>query len=179
MYLSAMMNKLLAIIALLTLAACQKEDLPPEEEKEEINEPVSGNGVVYNVNTAVMLNLINEARTKGCTCGSTVMPPVPAVKWNDKLSKAAYLHSSDMNANNYFSHTGLNGTDPGQRITAQGFTWAAYGENIARGQRSEAEVMDGWLKSEGHCKNIMNGSFTHVGAGKSGNYWTQNFGKPR
>ena len=46
-------------------------------------------------------------------------------------------------------------------------------ENIANGYASEQSVMNGWLGSEGHCKNIMNGSFKEMGAGREGNYWTQ------
>ena len=55
------------------------------------------------------------------------MPPVAAVIWNDKLAKAAYDHSVDMKSNDYFSHTGLNGSSPGQRITAAGYSWKTYG----------------------------------------------------
>jgi uncharacterized protein YkwD len=81
-----------------------------------------------------------------------------------------------MNANKYFSHTGLDGSNAGQRITLAGYTWAAYGENIAMGYSSEQAVMNGWLNSEGHCRNIMNGKFKEMGAGRDGNYWTQDFG---
>jgi uncharacterized protein YkwD len=81
-----------------------------------------------------------------------------------------------MQSKNYFSHTSKDGRSPGDRIIAQGFNWSAYGENIARGQTSEAAVMNGWLNSEGHCKNIMNARFTYVGVGMEKNYWTQLFG---
>ncbi len=64
-----------------------------------------------------------------------------------------------MKTNNYFSHTGLNGSTAGQRITAAGYTWSAYGENIANGYSSEQAVINGWLGSEGHCKNIMSAEF--------------------
>ena len=104
------------------------------------------------------------------------MPPVAAVVWNDKLAKAAYDHSADMKANDYFSHTGLNGSTAGQRITAVGYTCKTYGENIANGYTTEQAVMTGWLNSEGHCKNIMNGNFKEMGAGRQDNYWTQVFG---
>jgi uncharacterized protein YkwD len=41
------------------------------------------------------------------------MPAVGAVVWNDQLAKAAYDHSVDMNTQDYFSHTGLDGSSPG------------------------------------------------------------------
>lgn len=176
------MKKLFYACLFLVAVACQKEDLKPTDTKEtEETAPPANPGavVVYNVNKATMLQLINDVRAKGCTCGSTVMPAVGALQWNDKLAKAGYLHSVDMNAKNYFSHTSQDGRDPGQRITAQGFTWSSYGENIARGQSNEAAVMNGWLKSEGHCKNIMNGRFKYVGVGMQNKYWTQVFGSLR
>jgi uncharacterized protein YkwD len=80
-----------------------------------------------------------------------------------------------MNKNNYFSHTGLDGSSPGDRITRVGYNWRAYGENIAKGYTSEQAVMNGWLQSEGHCKNIMSSNVKEMGVGRDGNYWTQVF----
>ena len=175
------MKKLFFVSILFVLVACQKEsEAPVEEPTEELpagsGTPPAGTTLVYNVNPTNMLKLINDVRSKGCTCGNTVMPPVGKLAWNTKLAKAAYLHSVDMQSKNYFSHTSKDGRSPGDRIIAQGFNWSAYGENIARGQTSEAAVMNGWLNSEGHCKNIMNARFTYVGVGMEKNYWTQLFG---
>lgn len=130
------------------------------------------------VDKTTMLRLVNEARKKGWSCGATYMPPVDTVVWNSKLEQAALLHSQDMNKNSYFDHTGLDGSTPATRITAVGYTWQAVGENIARGYTSEKAVVDAWLASEGHCKNIMNKLFTEMGVARDGNYWTQEFGKP-
>lgn len=127
------------------------------------------------LNQSVMLQLVNNIRKTGCKCGTTDMPPVNPLTWNNQLAKAAFDHSTDMNSNNYFSHTGLDGSSPGDRITATGYSWSAYGENIAYNYPDEASVMTGWLQSEGHCKNIMSASFTDMGAGRAGAYWTQDF----
>lgn len=104
------------------------------------------------------------------------MPPVSPVTWNDQLATAAFNHSNDMNSNNYFNHNSPAGSTAGDRITAAGYTWRTYGENIARGYTSEQSVIDGWINSEGHCKNIMNPSFKEMGVARVGNYWTQEFG---
>jgi len=136
----------------------------------------NSSNIVYNVNKATLLQLVNDIRTKGCTCGTTAMPPVAKLVWNDQLAKAGYDHSVDMKTNNYFSHTGLDGSTPGQRIKAAGYQWNSYGENIAIGYPTEQDVMNGWLNSEGHCKNIMSGLFKDIGVGEDGNYWTQEFG---
>lgn len=173
-----MLRRILSITTILSIFifSCTKTDVPADDNSGGNNNGGNNNAVVYNVNKATVLELINNTRKAGCTCGTTVMPPVAAISWNDQLAKAAYDHSVDMKSNNYFSHTGLNGSTAGQRITAAGYTWAAYGENIANGYTSEQAVVDGWLGSEGHCKNIMNAGFKDMGVGREGNYWTQAFG---
>jgi uncharacterized protein YkwD len=153
--------------------SCTKDNRLAGEE-----DPAGGQkpDMTYNVNTSVMLGLVNEVRSKGCTCGTTIMPAVPALAWNGLLAKAAYDHSNDMKMNGYFSHTGRDNRSPGERIKAAGYNWRTYGENIAMGQTTEQIVMKSWLNSEGHCKNIMNKNFKEIGVGRAGNYWTQVFG---
>lgn len=125
-----------------------------------------------------MLNAVNAWRTSGCTCGSTEMPPVNPLTWNAQLEEAAQVHAKDMNSNEHFSHTGTDGSSAGQRITATGYRWRTWGENIAVGYRDIASVVDGWQKSEGHCKNMMSNNFTEMGAAEEGSYWVQVFARP-
>ena len=123
-----------------------------------------------------MLQYVNEARAKGCKCGDTYFPPAPALKWNEKLQAAALGHSTEMQAKNFFSHTSKDGSNAGERIRRTGYAWKTYGENIGMGFATEKEMVAGWLKSPGHCKNIMNSAYTEMGAAKVGQYWTQTFG---
>ena len=132
------------------------------------------------------LNAINAVRAVGRNCGSTTYPAAPALQWNAKLETAALLHSQDMANQNYFSHTGKNGSQPWDRMTTAGYAWRAAAENIAAGQPDLSAVMDGWVKSPGHCANLMSAAYTEVGMAKATNsssayriYWTQNFGAPR
>ncbi|MFD9857619.1 CAP domain-containing protein [Streptomyces alboflavus] len=118
-----------------------------------------------------VLDLVNAERQKaGCRPLTT----------NSKLATAAQRHSADMKARNYFSHTSPDGTDPGRRITAAGYRWSTYGENIARGQQTAKSVMTSWMNSSGHRANILNCSFKELGVGvvkgSGGPWWTQNFG---
>ncbi len=126
-----------------------------------------------------ILRLVNEARQSGYTCGGVKMPAVEPVTWSDKLAKAAYDHSEDMVAQDYFSHTSKDGRSPADRIRAVDYEFTTWGENIANGYPSEEAVIKGWLKSPGHCKNIMNASIKEMGVGRSNNYWTQVFAKPK
>ena len=123
-----------------------------------------------------LLSLVNEARSRGCKCGNQKMPPVGMVKWDDQLEAAALKHSMDMSKHQFLSHTGSDGSTLGSRIIKAGFKWSSCAENIAEGYETEQQVMEGWLKSPGHCKNLMNPSYSLMGAARSGTYWTQDFG---
>ncbi|MEU5049999.1 sigma-70 family RNA polymerase sigma factor [Streptomyces sp. NPDC021096] len=115
--------------------------------------------------------LVNSERAKvGCS----------ALTSNSLLDAAAQGHSDDMAARSFFDHTNPDGKGPGERVTAAGYKWSTYGENIAYGQQTAAAVMDSWMNSEGHRKNILNCSFKEIGIGinkaPGGPRWTQVFG---
>lgn len=131
--------------------------------------------VPVTLNKKVLLQLINKVRQKGCRCGDTWYYPVPPLKWNAQLEKAALKHSVDMYKKNYFSHTAPDGSRAGKRLEQAGYPWSAYGENIGKGYKWEYEVVEGWLNSPGHCKNIMSRRFAEMGAGRVGTIWTQAF----
>jgi len=127
------------------------------------------------------LDDINHLRKRGCTCGTTYMPPAPPLTWNDQLEIAAEGHAQDMFNQSYFSHTSKDGRSMEDRIVTAGYVFKGYrsfaiGENIAEGQMSIAQVMQGWIKSEGHCKNLMNPSFKEIGVAEYNHYWVQDFG---
>ncbi len=93
-----------------------------------------------------------------------------------KVSEVARLKSSDMKNNGYFSHTSPTYGSPFDMMKQFGVQYRAAGENIAKGQRSPQEVVNAWMNSEGHRKNILSSNFTHIGVGHvEGNYWTQMF----
>ena len=103
------------------------------------------------------------------------------VTLNSGLCTVAKSHSEDMGSNGFMSHTGSNGSSPFDRIKAGGISYRAAGENVAAGQSSPEEVMNGWMQSEGHRSNILNPDFKEIGVGyyktDSGyrHYWTQCF----
>ncbi|GAQ54071.1 CAP domain-containing protein [Streptomyces acidiscabies] len=97
------------------------------------------------------------------------------------LARAARAYCVDMAARAFYSHTSPEGTQPWDRAKAAGSVKRSIGENIACGQRSAAEVVEGWMNSPGHRANILKADFTHLGVGfagggPSGTYWTQLFG---
>ncbi len=127
-----------------------------------------------------MLTLVNNARAVARLCGDTNYPAVPALAWHCDLETAAQGHSDSMAENDFFSHTGLDDSSPGDRITAAGYIWRAYNENIAAGYNTQEDAMTAWLESPGHCANLMSARVTEIGTGVAENpsaqyriYWTQ------
>ncbi|MBT3153177.1 CAP domain-containing protein [Streptomyces sp. CHD11] len=129
--------------------------------------PPAASGAVARV-----VELVNAERGKaGCS----------PVELNATLSEAARKHSEDMAASGTMSHTGSDGSDPGDRITRAGYAWSTYGENVAHGYSTPEQVMQGWMTSPGHKANILNCAFEEIGVGlaQPGAYWTQDFGTAR
>ncbi|MFF7558122.1 CAP domain-containing protein [Streptomyces olivaceus] len=122
--------------------------------------------------TAEVLTLTNRERAGA---------GLPALAPDDRLARAAQAHSADMVARDFYSHTDPDGGRPWDRAAAAGSSRRTVGENIACGQRSPAEVVEGWMNSPGHRANILTSDFTHLGVGlagggRAGTYWTQLFG---
>jgi uncharacterized protein YkwD len=110
---------------------------------------------------------------------------ISAVSYHEQLTQAGVAHAADQFFRNcQLSHTGSDGSSAGDRITRTGLRVSNWGENIACGQRTPAQVMAAWMNSSGHRKNILNSGFTHIGISISRdsggrNYWVQVFGTPR
>jgi uncharacterized protein YkwD len=123
---------------------------------------------------AEVVSLVNIERGKaGCD----------ALTVDDRLTAAARGHSADMAARNYFSHTTPEGLEFATRITNAGYRWSGAGENIAKGQRTPADVMSSWMNSAGHKANILNCGFKDIGVGVAADstgtlLWTQDFASP-
>jgi len=128
------------------------------------------------------LQLVNETRAKA---------GVKPLAFDGELLDSSDAHSAWMDQTDIFSHTGVNGSSAGQRMTTAGYGWQGWGENIAyvSGGLTEATVQklyDMLVNSPGHYANIVNGKFEEIGIGlKEGTingykvvFVTQNFGTP-
>ncbi|WP_339061619.1 SafA/ExsA family spore coat assembly protein [Tepidibacillus marianensis] len=105
------------------------------------------------------------------------------LKANWELSRVARYKSQDMRDRNYFDHTSPTYGSPFTMMKAFGIRFSYAGENIAMGQTSAWQVMQGWMNSPGHRQNILSPNYTEIGVGYveggSGRYyWTQMFIRP-
>lgn len=141
-----------------------------------------------------VLELVNDRRREGACCHDPATGtnskcyaanPTGMLKPNAMLLAAATKHSEDMRDRDFFSHYNPDFEGPGDRITAAGFQWMSYAENIASGYGTPEAVMDGWMSSTtGHCDNVMSPGSTLLGVGIAVGqkpwgdhiYWTQKFG---
>ncbi|MGD1807252.1 CAP domain-containing protein [Dapis sp. BLCC M126] len=103
------------------------------------------------------------------------------------LNQAAQIHTENMAEQDFFDHTGLDGSSAGDRIEATGYDFSAWAENIAAGQQTPEAVVAAWMGSEGHRANILNPNLEEIGIGyyfleedtgsvNANHYWTQVFG---
>lgn len=111
-----------------------------------------------------MLNEVNLERSSRGLSALTLDP---------ELTAAAEIRAREIAEK--FSHTRPDGTKWSTVSSA------AYGENIARGQKTADKVMAAWMSSSGHRQNILRASYGSIGVAcaKVGNvvYWVQLFGK--
>jgi len=120
-----------------------------------------------------VFRLVNIERDKA-GCGQ--------LRSDSHLRKAARDFSALMAAKNFFDHVSPDGSTFVDRIDRAGYPRdKAAAENIAYGYRDAAAVMNGWMHSDGHRRNILNCSLKAIGVGLayrgSTPYWTQDFGR--
>ena len=101
-----------------------------------------------------VLQLVNQARADQGLAPLTADPA---------LTAAAQTRAEELTT--LYSHTRPDGRSCFTALTEAGVAYWAAGENIAMGQRTPEEVMDGWMNSSGHRANILNGTFTSIGVG--------------
>jgi len=109
---------------------------------------------------------------------------LPRLANSQKITQAALRHSNDMADNNFFDHTGSDGSRAGDRLDEACYNWQSYGEIIAAGFRTPAGVVEAWMKSQkGHREAILDDTLADFGAGYAYNgsseykhFWTVDFG---
>jgi uncharacterized protein YkwD len=108
---------------------------------------------------------------------------LPRFSNSQKITQAALRHSNDMADNNFFNHTGSDGSRAGDRLDEACYNWQAYGEIIAAGFGSPSSVVQAWMDNPGHRSIILDSELKDFGAGyayngssKHKHYWTLEFG---
>ena len=132
-----------------------EEETPPAEEappQEEPDAPEESGGVQEAAEAVA--SLVNAARRDA---------GLSELELDADLCAAAQARAQEIAQS--FSHTRPEGSSCFTILEEFGISYRAAGENIAMGQRTPEEVMDGWMNSSGHRANILNGTFTSIGVG--------------
>lgn len=114
------------------------------------------------------------------TNATRVKHELSILEWDEAVRETARKHSTDMAANQFFSHTNLEGQSPFDRMKEDDISFLSAGENLAYGQFSSVFAHQGLLNSEGHRENILHGDFSYLGIGVDFNesdqpFYTENF----
>ena len=131
------------------------------------------NSVTYSAYASEVLRLVNIERDKVGAAHLVL---------DGALCDAANMRAIEMDYSGKFSHTRPDGRDCFTVFSFCKISFYTCGENIAAGYVTPADVVDGWMHSEGHKANILNASYTKMGLGYStggggeyGRYWAQEF----
>lgn len=145
---------LLVVFSLTPLAGiAQKVSFEP------VYPPISGIEVLEKE----ISQLVNEEREK---------QRLSTLIYDSKLELAARQHSKEMGELNYFSHTSpiAKNHEVRDRVRNAGLTEMSMAENIftIHGYNTNVlptKIVEGWMLSPGHRRNILNRDFTHTGVG--------------
>jgi uncharacterized protein YkwD len=114
---------------------------------------------------------------------------LPPLKRVEALDQVARYHAKDMGDDDYFDHKTFDRNSNNQLVEICEFyqrmvtyysNYSGIGENIAFGQITPQEVVQGWMSSSGHRLNILSPYYSEIGVGyypdMYGSYWVQDFG---
>lgn len=120
-----------------------------------------------------VIRLVNKEREKA---------GLSSLEANKELTSAAEVRAKEISK--VFGHTRPDGNSFNTAAKEAGFDGDYIGENIAGGRMTPADVVEGWMNSEGHRKNILRPEYNYIGVAylhksnsEYGRYWVQIFAR--
>lgn len=105
----------------------------------------------------LFLALINDER------GNVSAQPVV---YNELLTQAAQDYAEELVANDRFDHIGVDGSTPGDRVSATGYQWSWVAENLFQGSTKESAAIQTWMNSTaGHREAMLEERAEEIGVG--------------
>jgi len=111
---------------------------------------------------------------------------LPPLVYNQQLALAAQEKAANMFSENYWAHYSPEGKSPWDFIKSTGYQYEYAGENLAKNFLFSRDVVNAWMKSPSHRKNVLRKDYTQVGfavkdgilGGEETTLVVQMFGKP-
>ena len=111
-------------------------------------------GTFADISTQQLLDITNQKRQEN---------GISPLTMHGSLSQAAANKASDMFSKNYWAHNSPDGTAPWAFIRAAGYNYVYAGENLARGFNNASDVVNAWMASSEHRKNMLSSNYQNVG----------------
>jgi len=166
-------TSLLAVLAAVLLATpTPTATSAPRDRAERISEPTDRVGTLATIRQRVVTLTNNRRSAHGCN----------DLRRNAALDRAAQTHTRKMANRGTLSHQLRGEPSLGVRVRRAGYDWTLVGENIAAGYPTPEAVVQAWMNSAGHRRNILDCRYRHIGvgyvvSGRGTPYWTQVFGR--
>lgn len=131
-----------------------------------------------------LVTAVNEARQETRYCGGKAQPAAGLLVREARLDAAAREHAGELARRGELSHESADGSSPAERVARAAYGYRAVAENLAAGQIAAGQVVETWLGSSGHCRNLMNARYSEtgvgvaIGRGERGIYWVQLYAAP-
>lgn len=111
---------------------------------------------------------------------------LPTLTIDPRLMRSAANKANDMAIRGYFDHANPDGYHMSYWINGAGYTYSLAGENLAKGFYDLDRLMNAWVASPGHYKNLVEPEFTDIGVGMAEGWYenqltlfiVQHFGAP-
>lgn len=137
---------------------------------------------------AVLSAMFLLCSASGAAADATILSAVNALRadadraaltYSTRLQRVAEIHARDMAARGFFSHRGSDGSTLSDRARRVGYGFCFIAENIAKGQRPQQAVMESWVNSRGHRRNMLDRRASEIGLARAeGALWVMVLGRP-
>ncbi len=117
------------------------------------------------MNLGLMTSILSNGNIISLTNTARKDNDISVITSSKLLREAAQEKARDMLINEYFAHTSPDGKTPWDFIDATGYKYRYAGENLAIHFDSTEHLIEGWMISPGHRKNILNEKYTEIGIG--------------
>lgn len=112
-----------------------------------------------------VVGMINQERVTGRNCGNEIFELTGELEWDNDLAKAALDHAADLTFHpGMRGHVGSDSSRVRDRILRHTDKFGLAAENVILGRLKPENTVNIFFNSPGHCRNMMNHRYTHIGA---------------
>jgi uncharacterized protein YkwD len=112
-----------------------------------------------------LLDLVNEVRAGGGTCGEALQNPVPDLELSPELRCAARVHATDLAESGGLEHEGSDGSTTLSRVDRAQYDGIPKHELLAADFLDPQAVLAAWLGDPSHCEPLFDPTIDAFGVG--------------